>query len=316
MNSHVLTFGETMGLFRAADVGDLSDVDTARIATGGADSNVAIGLARLGVDAIWVGRVGADGLGRRVVRDLRGQGVDVRAVVDGSAPTGLMVKEKRTPHTTRVWFYRSGSAGSRLQPDDISPGLVESAALVHVTGITASISGSGLETVRSVVRRARQAGVPVSFDVNHRASLWRSGEPALVYRELAACCDIVFAGEDEAALLTGIAPDRAQELVEALAVLGPASVVLKRGSAGGILRTGEGTLERPALSVPVVDTVGAGDAFVAGFLAARLSGREPAECLRLANEAGAFACMGAGDWESMPRPEDLRLLENIDPVQR
>ncbi|KJK09230.1 hypothetical protein UB45_21660 [Terrabacter sp. 28] len=316
MKAHVLTFGETMGLFRAAEVGDLSDVDTARIATGGADSNVAIGLARLQVPAVWVGRVGADGLGRRVVRDLRGQGVDVHAVVDGAGPTGLMVKEKRTPHTTRVWFYRTESAGSRLRPDDIPPELVESAAHVHVTGITASISASGLETVRAVMRRARRASVPVSFDVNHRASLWRSGDPAPVYRELAAGCDIVFAGEDEASLLTGLACDRTEKLLEAIARLGPATVVLKRGSAGSLLYDGDRVLERPALSVPVVDTVGAGDAFVAGFLAGRLSGEAPSECLRLANGAGAFACMGAGDWESMARSDDLLLLNNVDPVVR
>lgn len=315
MTGRVLTFGETMGLFRAADVGSLADVHEARIGTGGADSNVAIGLSRLGVAAVWVGRVGDDGLGRRVLRELRGEGVEVRAIVDDGAPTGLMVKEKPLPHRTRVSFYRSGSAGSRLRPEDVDAHLVQSAALVHVTGITASISASARETVRSVLALARSGGVPVSFDVNHRSALWREGDPAPVYRELAAAADVVFAGEDEAALLAGEDADP-QRLLDGMLTLGPATAVLKRGELGSIASEGGAVVESPALRVPVVDTVGAGDAFVAGFLAARLQGDDLAGSLRLATAAGAFACMGSGDWESSPRAADLALLDGTEPVSR
>lgn len=315
MSGHVLTFGETMGLFRAADVGSLADVDEARIGTGGADSNVAIGLSRLGVPAAWVGRVGDDGLGRRVLRDLRGEGVDVHAIVDDRAPTGLMVKEKPLPHRTRVWFYRSGSAGSRLRPDDIDAALVETAALVHVTGITASISASARQAVRRVLALARGSGVPVSFDVNHRSSLWREGDPAPVYRELASAADLVFAGEDEAALLVGQGTGPSA-LLEGMLALGPATAVLKRGELGSMASEDGRVVESPALRVPVVDTVGAGDAFVAGFLAARLQGDDLAGCLRLATAAGAFACLGPGDWESSPRRADLALLDGSEPVSR
>lgn len=315
MSGHVLTFGETMGLFRAADIGSLADVHEARIGTGGADSNVAIGLSRLGVPSVWVGRVGDDGLGRRVLRDLRGEGVDARAIVDAGAPTGLMVKEKPLPHRTRVWFYRAGSAGSRLRPEDVEAHLVETAALVHVTGITASISASARETVRRVLALARAAGVPVSFDVNHRSALWREGDPAPVYREVASAADLVFAGEDEAALMLGEDADPAR-LVEGMLALGPSTAVLKRGELGSIASEAGTVVESPALHVPVVDTVGAGDAFVAGFLAGRLQGEDLAGSLRLATAAGAFACMGSGDWESSPRTADLALLDRTEPVSR
>ncbi|WP_431219815.1 sugar kinase [Leifsonia xyli] len=316
MTGHVLTFGETMGLFRAAEIGGLADVDTARIGTGGADSNVAIGLSRLGVPAVWVGRVGADGIGRRVVRDILGQGVDARAIVDPGHPTGLMIKEKRTPHTTRVWFYRSGSAGSGLQPTDVDEELIETAAMVHVTGITASISASGWETVRRVLAVARARGVPVSFDVNHRTALWPTGDPAPLYREIAASADVVFAGDDEAALLLGGTTGDAAALVEGMRGLGPATAVLKRGALGSAASDGGPLIEHPALEVPVVDTVGAGDAFVAGFLAARLRGDALPDSLAVATAAGAFACMGLGDWESMPRTDELALLGSSDPVSR
>jgi len=315
MSGHVLTFGETMGLFRASDVGSLADVHEARIGTGGAESNVAIGLSRLGVPAVWAGRVGDDGLGRRVLRDLRGEGVDARAIVDDGAPTGLMVKEKPLPHRTRVSFYRAGSAGSRLRPEDVDARLVQSAALVHVTGITASISASARETVRSVLELARAAGVPVSFDVNHRSALWREGDPAPVYRELASAADLLFAGDDEAALLVGEDADP-QRLLAAMRALGPSTAVLKRGELGSMASEGGAVVEAPALRVPVVDTVGAGDAFVAGFLAGRLQGDDLAGSLRLATAAGAFACMGSGDWESSPRAADLALLYGTEPVSR
>lgn len=316
MTGHVLTFGETMGLFRAAEIGGLADVDTARIGTGGADSNVAIGLSRLGVPAVWVGRVGADGIGRRVVRDIRGQGVDARPIVDPDRPTGLMVKEKRTPHTTKVWFYRSGSAGSGLRPADIDDGLIETAAMVHVTGITASVSEGGRETVRRVLALARSSGVPVSFDVNHRGALWPTGDPGPVYREIAASADVIFAGDDEAALLLGETTGDDAALIDGMRALGPSTAVLKRGGRGSVASAGGPLVEHPAIAVPVVDTVGAGDAFVAGFLAAHLRGDDLTGALAVATAAGAFACMGLGDWESMPRMDELALLEASDPVSR
>lgn len=217
-----------------------------------------MGLSRLGIEAVGVGRVGADALGRRVVRDIGGQGIDTGVIVDPDAPTSPMIKERRTPHATRVWFC-SGSAGSRLTVDDIDPHLVESA------GITASISDSARESVHEVVRPARRSGVRVSFDVDHRRSRWRRGDPAPVYREAAAAADLVFAGEDETTLLTGTRPSDPAELVAALAHLGPSTAVVKRGAAGSIGYHDGAVLERAALAVPVVDSVGAGDAFVAGY---------------------------------------------------
>nr|WP_154921446.1 sugar kinase [Microbacterium testaceum] len=314
--SGVFTFGETMALVRA-DTGPWETAHGATVGIGGADSNVAIGLARLGIRATWLGRVGDDALGRRVVRDLRAEGIDVRAPL-GPGRTGLMLKEKRTPHTTGVLFYRAGSAGSTLAPEDVPTDAVTGADLVHVTGITAALSASARATVDLVIDVARAAGVTVSFDVNHRPSLWGDDDPGALYRSIAARSDIVFAGDDEARLLLGAdaAADAPLALAQKVAQLGPREVAIKLGHRGSVALVDGEVMVEPALTVPVVDTVGAGDAFVAGYLAARLSGSDAVGRVRQGVTAGAFACGHAGDWEGLPRLDDLALLHRKEPVSR
>ncbi len=171
-SSGVVTLGETMALFRPDAVGSLAQVNEFGLSIGGAESNVAIGVARLGGRAAWIGRVGADGLGARIVRELHAERLGVHAIVDDGARTGLMVKERRTPASTSVSYYRSGSAGSRLEPGDLDAELIRSARVLHVTGITPALSASAAAAVHAAVDLAVDAGVPVSFDLNHRATLW------------------------------------------------------------------------------------------------------------------------------------------------
>ncbi|WFR66778.1 PfkB family carbohydrate kinase [Curtobacterium flaccumfaciens] len=139
-----------------------------RVDTGGAESNVAIGLARAGVPTTWIGRVGTDPAGDRVVRDVRSQGVDVVAVPDADRSTGIMMKERLADGRTRVTYHRRGSAGSALRAADLPERVVERAALLHVTGITLALSDDARAAVGAAIDRADTAGVPVSFDVNHR----------------------------------------------------------------------------------------------------------------------------------------------------
>ena len=309
----VVTIGETMGLFHATSFGSLTHVPDFQLGIGGAESNVAIGLARLGVTATWVGRVGRDGIGERVLRELRAEGVRAAAVIDPDARTGLMVKERRTPANTSVIYYRSGSAGSRLSPEDLPAGLIESAAVLHVSGITPALSESAANTINVAIDRAVAAGVPVSFDVNHRATLWND-HPADVYRAIAARATIVFAGDDEAALFVdGTAP---ADLATAIAALGPSQVVIKLGQNGCIALINSAIWCVAAIPITPLDTVGAGDAFVAGYLAELVAGSPPQTRLATAVRTGAFACLGPGDWESYARSDELRLLDGGDPVTR
>lgn len=303
----LLTLGETMASFAAPGVGPLRHQPHLHVHVGGAESNVAIAVTRLGGRATWVGRVGDDELGDLVLAQLRGEGVDVtRALVDAGAPTGLMIKSRRTSTVGRVTYYRRGSAGSRLTPADVPVDAVRAAGVLHVTGITPALSESARAAIFAAVEEARAAGVPVSFDVNHRAALWTADEAGPVLAELAARADVLFAGDDEAGLLGAVGEPEA--VVAALAALGPAQVVLKRGSRGALAVVDGALVHVPAHPVVAVDPVGAGDAFVGGYLAELLLGADVKARLQTAVAAGAFAVTVPGDWEGLPTRRDLRLL--------
>lgn len=311
---YVLTFGETMALMRADQVGPLAHASTMSLGIGGSESNVAIGLQRLGVQAIWCGRVGADGLGQLVEREIRAEGVDVRIAVDPSAPTGLMIKERRTPATQRVSYYRAGSAGSRIAPEDVDEQLITQAGLLHVSGITPALSPQAAATLRYAIDAARAAGVPVSFDLNYRGNLWSREGAGSVYRDIIPLADIVFAGDDEAAIAVGAGGP--EELARRIAALGPGQAVIKLGAEGALALVNGQLFRREAVAVDVVDTVGAGDAFVAGYLAEFITGRGPEDRLTTAAATGAFACLVPGDWEGFPRRSELSLLDAKEPVSR
>ena len=310
------TLGETLGLLVAEDVGPLSLARSMRLSMGGAESNVAIGVARLGVAATWIGRLGDDPVGDLIERQLMAERVRCLAVRDRS-PTAIMLRERRTGTAARVSYYRHGSAGSHLQPGDLPDGVIEKAGVLHLSGITPALGPEPAATVREAVRRAREAGVPVSFDLNFRSRLWDAASAAPVFRELAAGADILFAGDDEARIALGCdASTEPDVLAEALAELGPGEVVVKLGRRGATARIDGELMEVPAVPVHAVDTVGAGDAFVAGYLASRLLGRGVRERLSTAAVTGAFAVTVPGDWEAFPRPHELTLLTAEEDVQR
>ncbi|MFC9918149.1 sugar kinase [Agromyces binzhouensis] len=309
-----MTGGETLGLYTASRIGETHLGDHYRFSIGGTESNVAIGLSRLGTPSVWMGRVGDDDAGRVIVRTLRGEGVDARVTIDGSAPTAIMTRGRRLPGRSHVTYFRSGSAGAGLNPTDIPVGLVSSAALVHVTGVTPALSDTAAATVAHLVKLANEASVPVSFDINYRSRLWSIDRAVPVLRELASHADIVLAGQDEAQLVTGQLDLAAQ--LDALTALGPTQVVLKRGAAGAIARVDGVDVEAPGIPVDAIDTVGAGDAFAAGYLHALLSGAAPRERLQLANRVAAFVCSAEGDWEGLPLPHELPLLDSAEPVIR
>ncbi|MEV1293676.1 sugar kinase [Pseudonocardia sp. NPDC049635] len=226
--------GETMGLLAATSVGRLAHVGEMALGIGGAESNVAIALARLGVPTAWTGRLGADAIGDRVVRELTAERIAVHAVRDPDAPTGLMLKERLPGGRITVWYYRAHAAGSRLAVSDVDDELIAAAELLHVTGISPALGPGPAAAAAHAVAVAREAGTTVSVDVNHRSALWSDEDAAPALRALAASADVLYAGDDEARLVLGTARTDPEALARGLAALGPSEVVVKLGAGGAL----------------------------------------------------------------------------------
>jgi len=307
----LLTFGECMAALRRHAVGRLMPGAAFTLSCAGAEATVAVGVARLGHAATWVGRVGDDEFGQVVTDALRGCGVDAHISVDPSLPTGLMVRSARTPTTTRVAYYRSRSAGSRIAAADVVPVLAHDPRVLHMTGITPALSDAACEAVLSAGASARDRPTLVSYDVNLRHRLTTVTDAAAVLRALLPSIDILFFGEDElevVAVATGSVPDP-------LAVrdaLPDIELVLKRGRRGATVYAGGVVHEGRSLRVDAADTIGAGDSFVAGYLSGVLDGLSIPDRLVRGAETAAFTVVTEGDWEGLPTRSDLPLIRATD----
>jgi 2-dehydro-3-deoxygluconokinase len=311
--SGLVTLGETMGLLVQTAPGVPRNGEPMSFGIGGSESNVAIGVRRLGVPATWIGRIGDDPAGAMIQRELRAERVEAVAVID-PAPTGLMLRWRPAAQRGRVEYYRRGSAGSRLCAGDVLPELITRARVLHVSGITLALGADPAAAVTHAIGIAREAGVTVSLDLNFRRALWDEQTAAPVLEGAARQADVVFAGVDEAAIIAGTHDPL--EAALALEQLGPRQVLIKLGADGCLARINGTTHELAAPRVAVLDTVGAGDAFAAGYLADLIAGAGPAERLATAIAAGAWAVTVSGDWEGMPDRRALGLFEETEPVVR
>ncbi len=316
MTIDVITLGEPLIGLVAAEHRPLADARDYRAYVVGAESNVAIGLARLGVGTAYVGRVGDDGFGTMILRRLRAEGVDVAGVtVETGAPTGLLIREVRPLIASNVLYRRTGSAGSRVDPDDlVRAGGLRGARWLHLTGITPALSPSAASAVEAAVDAARSSEAIISFDINHRRRLWSDEAAAPVLGRLARRADIVLGDPAELALVAG-GDSADQRLIDA----GISLVVTKRGEKGAraLDRSGHAA-EVPAFTVSgAIDPVGAGDAFCAGFIAARLDGSDLETALRWGNACAAACIAVEGDVEAFPsRAELLGMLAGGPDVVR
>ncbi|MEW2475917.1 sugar kinase [Micromonospora gifhornensis] len=302
----VLTLGEALVSLRSSGPLALGGPLTMHLA--GAETNVAIGLARLGHRAAWVGRVSDDELGEFVLRQLRAEGVGADGVRrDPDRPAGLMFLERRTADLSRVQYQRTGSAGSALTCDDVAGPLAAGARVLHLSGITPAVSDSAREATMFAARQAAAAGITVSLDVNYRARLWSRDAARAVLTPLAGYASIVIASVDELDLVAGPGTDEPGVVAELLG-RGVQTVLVKLGADGARAYTRDGAQHLAAVPVTAVDTVGAGDAFTAGYLSGHLDGLDLRDRLRRAVALGAFAVTAHGDWEGLPRRDELSLL--------
>ena len=289
----MITLGETMALITPAHAEPLRVAREVRLLIGGAESNVAMHAAQLGVPTAWVSALGDDALGVRVRDEVAARGVDTRWVtMDPDAPTGVYFKDPGHG----VLYYRRGSAAARMGPASVADVRLEDAEVVHISGITAALSASCASLIDTVIDRVAAGPGTLAFDVNHRAALWAPGAAASALLPLARRADLVFVGLDEAECLwhTATADDVRALLPE------PTTLVVKDGDVGATeYRRAAGADHRtfaPAIPTEVVEAVGAGDAFAAGYLAALLQGADAAARLQGGHQRAHLVLQSTSDF--------------------
>jgi 2-dehydro-3-deoxygluconokinase len=302
----VVTLGETMIRLSPPDHQRIEQAVSLELKIGGAESNVAIDLARLGLKTAWVSRLVDAPLGRRIATEIRAHGVDTSHVIwtrDGRVGT-YFIEFGVSPRPIRVWYDRAGSAISLLSPEELDWGIVSQTRLLHLTGITAALSDNCERVVNLLVDRALDAGVTVSFDVNYRSKLWSPESAAAALHPICAKADILFIGSRDAERLFDTRGTPEEIVSQLREVFDPGITVLTTVEGGSTCAHSNGVhSEEPYPAVVEVDRVGAGDAFASGFLLGYLEGKRPEQCLRYARALAAIKYSIPGDLAITTREE-------------
>lgn len=316
MKYDCITMGETMVAFLPRKTGSLRYVSSFGKAPAGAESNVAVGIAKLGHSSAWISRVGDDEFGEYILRELRGEGVDVSNVKrDAGHQTGIMFKQVLANNGSSVFYYRKDSAACNMCFSDIPEGLFSETKLLHVSGITPVLSQSCADMTLKAFKAAGAAGALVSFDPNIRLKLCDAKKAKETIYPLLGLSDIVLLGTDEAGILLGL--DKPDDIIDHLLSLGVKKISVKLGKEGSYVADKTGRYRIEPIDIPVVDTVGAGDAYAAGFLSGIIEGRNIKTCGSMGCLMGTFAVSSYGDTEGLPdRRRFDRAMSHTNEVQR
>ncbi|WP_270181129.1 sugar kinase [Alkalihalobacillus sp. CinArs1] len=302
----VITLGETMVLFDAGSNGPLRYVNQFNKRIGGAESNVAIGLSKLGHSVGWVSKIGDEELGHYMINTIRGEGVDIsRVVLDPTERTGLYIKEKLTDRN-QVYYYRQGSAASKMASSDIDWEYLSNTKIIHLTGITPLLSESCFNLVDELFHFAKKHAIPVSFDPNLRHKLLEkvpNGKERLM--DFAKRADILLPGLEEAEYLLGTRDY--DEIADFFLASGVKKIAIKNGAIGTYYATSDN--ERGFVkSYPVskaIDPIGAGDGFATGVLSGLLNGSTFEEAIDRGSLIGSMVVSVSGDIEGLPTSREI-----------
>lgn len=304
----VATLGEAMLMLVADSPGPIEQATLFHKRSAGAETNVAIGLARLGLRVGWASRLGMDSMGRSLLATMQAEGIDCSHVVcDASQRTGFLFKGRVTDGSDPpVEYHRKGSAASQMRPEDIDVDWLCGARHLHATGVFAAISDTTLPTAHRTLTLMRAAGRSISFDPNLRPTLWQSPDRMReCINALAFQADWVLPGLEEGRFLTGeVTPEAIARFYRAQ---GAQLVVVKLGPDGAYYDSAtQGCGHVPGFPVAnVIDTVGAGDGFAAGVISALLEGRGTLEAVQRGAWIGARAVQVLGDTEGLPTRAEL-----------
>lgn len=306
----LITFGETMLRLAPPPNQRLEGAMELQVNVGGAESNVAVNLARLGKRTAWFSRLPDNPLGHTARNIIRQHGVDVSHVVwsDDQRMGLYFVETGLPPRGALVWYDRQYSAASQLAPDDLPLEIFSQSRWLHLTGITAALSPTCRACVRVSIDHARKQNVTVSFDVNYRSLLWDASTAVRTLTPFCEAADVVFVARRDAVLLWG-APDDASECADWVQRKWGGTVIVSDGQRGAVINDGEKLVSRPSLPTQVIDRVGAGDALAAGVICRLLEHAALEDALRFGLALAALKLSMPGDFALTNRDEVETLLE-------
>jgi 2-dehydro-3-deoxygluconokinase / 2-dehydro-3-deoxygalactonokinase len=307
MSPDVVTLGESLIQLNAVTRGPLRHVTLFERHVAGAETTVAVCVRRQGLSSGLITRVGDDEFGKCILNWVRGEGVDTSQIrVDTEAPTGIYFVQRGfpIPSESKMFYYRKGSAGSRISPSDVDPDYLGAAKLFHTTGITPALSENALEATRKALEISISNNLIVSFDTNIRPVLWGSIDNAVrVLTPIIEKVDILFTDPRDASILLNV--QDVDQMIDGFLKFGVETVVLKMGRKGAIAASRREKVSVQALEVYVEDPIGAGDAFAGTFITSRLKGRSLEESLKRAVIAGSLVVTVRGDEECLPSEEEV-----------
>lgn len=307
MAKGLLLAGEPMGLFIAQQEGTLDSVSSFALAVAGAEFNVATGAARLGHYVSYLTKVGNDPFGKLIARTLRNNKIDdSNLLYTTERSTGFMLKGKTSKGDPDIFYFRKNSAASTLSSEDVEHIDFSKFSHIHLTGIFPALTDSTRAAMLTLIQKAREAKLFISFDPNLRPQLWPSQEVMVeTLNKLAAYADLVLPGCGEGKILCGT--EDPAKINEFYHNLGAKMVVTKLGPKGAyVTEQGKSSVVPGFVLDKVVDTVGAGDGFACGVLTGLMEGMSLEQAAERGCAIGAIQCTFAGDNEGLPTPEQLQ----------
>lgn len=303
----VLLIGEPMELLTANEKGRLSDVCGFSASVAGAELNVAVGLARLGLHPRYMTRLGCDPRAERIRRFMKENGIaDDLIITDPDHQTGCMMKSNAPIGEQELYYYRQQTAASFICREDIDALDLTDIRAVHITGIFPVISDTAADAARRLIERAQENQITVVFDPNHRGILWTKDENALaLLNEIAAKADVFLPNLHEAETLCGLSDPR--EIADRYLALGTKKVVITMGKRGAFYKSAvESGIVPTFMADEVVNTLGAGDGFAAGLISGICEEIPLSEAVIRANAVGSMQLNTASDRAGLPTMAQLR----------
>lgn len=310
----VISIGDGMITFNPHSKGPLRFVNQFERKIGGAELNVLIGCARLGLQTGWISRLGKDEFGRHILNTVRGEGIDIAEVqlVEGY-PTSLNFKEVQESGDGKTFYYRQKSPTETLSPAQLPIPYIQSAKILHITGVFPAITEKNREVILKALEIAKSNHVKVSLDPNIRLRLWSEEEARETLLSYLPYVDYLLAGRDELQLL--FQTSDIQALIPILKTYNFEQVILKDGVSGSYALVNDEWVHQASHCVEkVVDTVGAGDGFDAGFLYGILNNWPIERTLNFANAIGAMVVQVNGDNEGLPYFEEVEAFLGLKTV--